>query len=498
MKLRNIILAALLAPSLLPAYAQEGKELKAKMPELESAIQTLFTESGVPGASVAIVWNDEVIYMKGFGVRQVGHPEKVDVDTIFQLASCSKPVTSTAVAALVSKHKLSYEDPVIRYLPDYKLHDGWVSQHASLADMLSHRSGLPGFAGDLLESLGLDRTTILQRLRYLEEAYGFRAGYAYTNFGFTTGGEAAARACGLSFEDMLQQELFRPLEMSSSSGRYSDFAKAPNHAHTHILKDGKLRATERNPDPESPAGGVSSSLRDMIRFAQFHLDQGKYKGVQMIAPEVLEATHTMHAVTRNNPGDFSKKGYYGMGWALSYDEQGRYRINHAGAFSIGARTSVTLLPQQHLGIVVLANAFPSGLPEGISAGVIHLYDTGKVDLDQMRKVNTAVGNGMAQMLATSVEIPKVPFKQAAPLKSYVGTFQNDYLGPIQILERDGHLVMLVGKQDYLLTPETKDAFVASPIHASDDLDPFRITFKGAKQFHIEGLEPIGSHEALAR
>lgn len=492
MKATSTLFVALLTA--LPAVAQPNPALHANLPRLDAAIASLVKESGVPGASVAVVHEGKVIYMKGFGVRQVGRPEVVDADTVFQLASCSKPMTSTAVASLASKRILNWDDPVAKFLPDFRLQDDWVSQHATIRDMLSHRSGLPGFAGDVLESIGLDRLGILGRLRFLKPAYPFRSGYAYTNFGYTTGGEAAARAAGLSFEDMMQREVFGPLGMTSSSARFRDFASHANHAHTHTLAQGRAVPTERNPDPQAPAGGVSTSARDMIRWAQFHLDEGQYQGKQLISREALGQTYQIHAVTRNNPGDFSSKGYYGLGWAISYDPKGRYKVAHSGAFSIGARTSVTLLPQEKLGIVVLANAFPSGLPEGISAGVINLYDTGNIDTDLMTRTDKMVGAAMSGLVASDVKPLTGPRSPAQSLQAYAGDFHDDFLGDARVSVRGPRLVLQVGNQQFTLDHETRDTFLARS--ADPNADPFRVNFvfDGAtvQGFRQEGLEPTDS------
>lgn len=476
--------------------AEPAAGFREQLTQLDGALETLLKESGVPGAAVAIVYRDQVVYLKGFGVRQAGHPEVVDADTVFQLASCSKPMTSTAVASLVSKHRIDWDDPVFKYLPDFQLEDGWVTRHLTIRDSLSHRTGLPGFAGDVLESLGFDRTEILQRLQYLKPAYGFRSGYAYTNYGFTLGGEAAARAGGVSFEDMLQQEVFGPLQMTSSSARFRDFRDHPNHAHTHMLENGKARATQRNPDPQAPAGGVSSSARDLSRWAQFHLDLGKFQGKQVISAEALEQTYRVHALTRDNPGDFSSKGYYGLGWALAYDARGRYRINHAGAFSIGARTTINLIPEEHLGIVVLANAFPSGLPEGIAAGIVDLYDTGKLDLDRMRSVNKQVSQAMSRMVADKPLAGGAQTTPALAPSAYLGEFRNQYLGSAIVSYQGDRLMLRLGNQNLVLTHLTRDTFTAS---GGQDFEfgPFQVTFVldgsgKAVGFRQDGLAPVGS------
>jgi CubicO group peptidase (beta-lactamase class C family) len=483
------------ASALQPALA-DPKDFKANLPRLETALETLVKESGVPGAAVAIVKDGQVVYMKGFGVRQSGTNEAVDLETVFQLASCSKPMTSTAVASLASKHSLSFDDPVVKYLPEFRLKDDWITQHATFRDMLAHHSGLPGFAGDLLEELGFDRLTIIQQLQFLPQDYDFRVGYAYTNYGYTVGGEAAARAAGLSYEDMMEREIFKPLGMKSTSARFSDFERHPNHAHTHILKAGKASPTVRNADAQAPAGGVSSSIRDMSQWAKFHLDAGAYQGKQLIASEALEQTYRIHSLTKNNPGDFSGKGYYGMGWGVSYDDKGRYRLSHSGAFSKGARSVVNLIPQEKLGVVVLANAFPSGLPEGIAAGVVKLHDSGQVDLDLMRQVDGQVSKALSGFISAGLPTPAYT-SAALPLKTYVGEYQHNYLGAAKVSMDGERLVLQLGKRKFALLPQSRDSFQAVILNSTAEIDPFLVTFLvepsgKTSGFRQQGLDPIGT------
>ena len=405
-------------------------------------------------------------------------------------------MTSTAVASLASKHALSFDDPVVKYLPEFHLKDAWTTQHATFRDMLSHHSGLPGFAGDLLEELGFDRLTIIKRLQFLPQDYDFRVGYAYTNYGYTVGGEAAARAAGLSFEEMMDREIFKPLGMKSTSARFSDFEKSANHAHTHLLKGGKASPTVRNADPQSPAGGVSSCIRDMAQWAKFHLDAGAHQGKQLVASEALEQTYSIHSLTKNNPGDFSGKGYYGLGWGVSYDDKGRYRLSHSGAFSKGARSVVNLIPQEKLGVVVLANAFPSGLPEGIAAGIVKLHDSGQVDLDLMRKVDGQISKALSGFLPTNPTAPSNVLA-AMPLKTYVGEYQHDYLGLTKVGLEGERLTLQLGKRKFALNPVSRDCFEAVCLDSSSEIDPFRLTFLvepsgKTSGFRQEGLDPIGT------
>ena len=242
-----------------PALAETATKEKvmAAIPELEDLAKQVIAKGQVPGLSVAVVYKDEVVYLGGFGLREIGKPGKVDADTVFHLASLAKPLSATVVAALVSDGIVSWDSRIADLDPAFKLHDAYPTEQVTITDLFNHRSGLSGNAGDDLEALGFDRAAILPRLHYLKPTSSFRAGYAYSNFGLTEGAVAAAKPTGKSWEDVCNEKLFKPLGMRSTSPRHADFLTHENRAEMHVPIDGKWTALiKRNPDPQAPAGGT--------------------------------------------------------------------------------------------------------------------------------------------------------------------------------------------------------------------------------------------------
>ena len=153
--------------------------------KLDEIVKRAMEKTGVPGVSVAVVFDDQVLYQNGYGVRSTGTKEPVQAETVFQIASVSKPVSATIMAGLVGGGKwnnyeegtFAWEDPIVKYAPNVVLSDPWVTDHVTFKDLFAHRSGLPGAsAGNDLESIEYDRDTILQRLRYVP-IEGFRNKY---------------------------------------------------------------------------------------------------------------------------------------------------------------------------------------------------------------------------------------------------------------------------------------------------------------------------------
>jgi CubicO group peptidase (beta-lactamase class C family) len=479
-------------------WAEPARPLSEMLPEFEKAVQTLHEQSGVPGLAVGIVYRGKVVYLKGFGVRKAGTSMAVDSDTVFQVASCSKPITSTALASLVGKGVIKFDQPVSSKLPEFKLQDSWTTSQVAFADLLSHRSGLPALAGDHLENLGLERDDILGRLQYLKPGYPFRAGYAYTNFGFTAAGEAAARASHTDFPTLLEQELFQPLGMNSTSARLADYENATNRAFTHQLDNGKAVVTHREPDAQAPAGGVSSTVRDLSHWMLLHLKKGEWQDRQLIPSEALGQTYQIHSVTSNNPANFSSKGFYGLGWGIAYDDHGHLKLSHSGAFNLGVRSSVTLIPQEEWGVVVLSNASPSALPESISAVFEKMYNTGTVDLAFGHMVQEKVTESLTAMNAVPAsEKSPAPGQPALALESYTGHYPTDYYGDSQVVLKSGSLVFNIGKKQFPLTHLYRDTFIAKvQPHTFEDLVNFQLQFCLNTEgkvigFHQSGLQGPG-------
>ena len=337
----------------------------------------LVADGAVPGIAIVVVHADEVVYLGGFGLREVGKPETVDADTVFQLASMSKPISATVVAKLVSDGVVGWDSRIADLNPAFQLHDPFPTAEVTVTDLLNHRSGLPGTSGDDLEAIGFDRETIAARLRLVPPSSSFRAGYAYSNAGFTQGALAAAMPTGKSWEEVAEERLYRPLGMAATSSRHSDFVARPNRAALHVPSQGGWAAlATREPDAQAPAGGVSASVRDLAQWLRLELGTGDWDGAPFIDADALAATHEPLFDRGSNPVS-GAASFYGRGWNAEFGRHGR-SWGHAGAFSTGARTLVTLYPDAGLGIVVLTNAFPTGVPEGIADSFFDLVFDGSV------------------------------------------------------------------------------------------------------------------------
>src|SRR5439155_7338292 len=282
--------------------------------ELQKFAQKQINENTLPGLAIAVVFQERVVYARGFGVRDVNTKAPVDADTVFQLASLSKSIGSTVVAELVGEGKITWDTKLSELDSTFEMFDPWVTREITIRYMYAHRSGLPAHAGDLLEDLGFTRAEILHRLRYQHPGSSFRSHYAYTNFGMTEGGIAAAKVYGMQWEEAAKQKLYNPLGMNSTSSNYADFMARKNKATGHVLVDGKwVQKFKRDPDPQSPTGGVSSSVNDVAKWIRLQLANGNFDGKQVVDKAALAETHHPHMLTGFNP--FTQlPTFYGLGW----------------------------------------------------------------------------------------------------------------------------------------------------------------------------------------
>jgi len=435
--------------------------------EIEKLAQKQIDENVVPGLAIAVVFQDKVVYAKGFGVRDVNSIAPVDADTVFQLASVSKSIGSTVVAELIGEGKISWDSKLNALDPAFEMFDPWVTREITVRDMYAHRSGLPDHAGDLLEDLGFTRAEVLFRLRYQRPDSSFRSHYAYTNFGMTEGAIAAVKPYGLEWEEACAQKLYKPLGMTSTSSRYADFTARQNKALGHVLVNGKWEQKfKRDPDAQSPTGGVSSSVNDVAKWMRLQLANGKFDGKQVVSEKPLAETHHPHMLTGFNPFT-NMPSFYGLGWNVGYDEQGRLRLNHSGGFDLGVATYVNLVPAEQLGIVVLTNGRPMGIAEALGTIFADIALYGKPTQDWFPLYKQRFSDPATTGTVLGFDYSKLPAAPAPALKNraYLGNYANDFFGEIAIVEKDGGLAIVEGpkKLTFPLKHYDRDTFTYDTI-----------------------------------
>lgn len=435
-------------PPLVPAMALPDNAVDHAVAQLDNIVAELMESSGIPGLAVAVVHGGKAVYAKGFGVKDADRPDgpgnRIGPDTVFQLASVSKPIGATVIAHQVGEHAIGWDTPIVDKLPWFALSDPAVTRMVTVGDMYAHRSGLPDHAGDKLEDLGYSQRSIVEKLRMLP-LDPFRISYAYTNFGLTAAAEAVTAASGKSWEDLSRDVLYAPLGMTSTSSRFADFEARADKALGHILIDGKyLPCYERDPDQESPAGGVSSSVNDLTHWLAMVLANGTYAGHQIVSPDALMPAVSPQMVSSPPTQPAMRAGFYGYGFNVSTTSAARVQLSHSGAFELGAATNFVIIPSADVAIVALSNATPSGIPEALTAEFADLVQFGEVREDWRKLYGDVIGP-MGAPVGEFVGKPRPENpRQPEPLQSYVGKYANDYWGSATVAQKDGKLLLSLG------------------------------------------------------
>lgn len=413
--------------------------------DIDGYINWSITNWRIPGAAVCIVKDGEVVLMKGYGVREFGLNSPVDVHTLFMIGSNTKAFTATGLALLETDKKLSLNDRVTKYLPAFRLDNRLAGEQAIIRDLLSHRLGLKTFQGDFTYwTSTLSREEIIGKLGQAKAPYDFRTRWGYTNAAFVAAGEVIGKAAGKSWEDFIRERILTPLGMNTTLMLSRDLAASPNKAAAHTMADGRLISI-RYPDIDNlaPAGSMSSSVSDLSKWVLMLLNKGK-QGQKVIVPEAaLNQTWFPHSVLGNggtlfNRGHFS---LYGLGWFLE-EYSGRRVISHTGGVN-GFVTSVTLVPEENLGIVVLTNSDQNYFYESLKWEVMDAYfhlpfrNYSKIHLENFKKRQQEELR-KDKALQDSVAAGR---KAALSLNAYAGRYRNGFYGELTIKKYGDELRM---------------------------------------------------------
>lgn len=429
-------------PPALAAPTGQARAVAAAVAWLPAYVERALDETGVPGAAVAVVHDDRLVFARGFGVRHAQHGGAVTADTVFQIASLSKPLGATAVAASIGKGEVAWETPAAALLPGFELIDPWVSQHVTIGDLYAHRSGLPGGFGNDLEEFGYGRQHIFDRAD-LEPLGPFRDSYAYSNFGLTAGGVAAANATGREWSVFADEEILRPLGMTRSSFQYSALSRWSNVASLHQQVRGRwVPGPVRNADAQAPAGGASSTVRDLSRWMRMVLAHGRFDGRRVVGRAALDQMLSLQ--NRNSTDPATRIEGYGFGIQPAAIANEPIAYSHNGEFTNGASTQVYLVPELDLGIVTLTNGWPKGVPQAINTAFVDQVRLGEQSADWLALYSSAY----APLTQPSDTLdgqprPKRP-APALPLEAYVGSYGNDYVGAASVTIEDGRLILALG------------------------------------------------------
>ncbi len=402
-----------------------------------------------PGAAIAVVKKDSVVFARGYGVRELGKSDPIDANTLFGIASTTKAFTAGALGILVDEKKMAWNDKVTKYLPWFQIEGPYVTRELMVRDLLTHRTGLPR-GDDMWYASGFTRTEVLHRVRRLEPSWGFRAQYGYQNIMFMAAGEVAAAASGMSWDDLVRTKLFTPLGMTRTRTTIRALPGMQDVATPHELRNDTVYVIPwRNQDNLGPAGSMISSVNDMAQWLRMQLHDGVYAGKRIMSDSVVEEMHSPQTVIRI--GEETKKLYpdthlmaYGLGWSLR-DYHGKLLITHGGVID-GMRTEIGMVPEDSLAIVVFANLDGTNLPTVLLYRALDAYmgaparDWNKLLLDARDK-----GRERSDSSRKAFEARRVAnTKPSLPLASYAAVYSDSMYEDIDVKLEGDSLVATMG------------------------------------------------------
>ncbi|QIG81524.1 serine hydrolase [Stakelama tenebrarum] len=429
-------------------------------------VEQLRQRSGSPGIAIAIVEHGEPVLVRGWGVRETGKPAPVDADTLFQIGSSGKAFTVAALALLVDRGQLGWDDKVIDHMPWFRMYDPWVTNEMTVRDLLTHRSGLGLGQGDLLfvPRASLSREETVRRLRYMKPATSFRSAYAYDNILYTAAGQLIEEVTGKRWESFIVDELLRPAGMDRATATNESRLATANRAHPHarvsgvIRGDGPITALDEREvyisANAAPAGGLALSAEELARWLQIQLGHGALpEGGRLYseaaAKEMWAPVTPMPLPAWPAPIDAARPSYnsYALGWTVE-DYHGVRVIEHGGGV-YGSITMVVLLPDQDVGFAIVVNSEESELRRGLMYELLDHY-TGREPVDWYGRfdqfMNAMVAGGKAALEGAHGDA--APVGPSLSLDRYVGTYHDPWYGDV-VVGRDGAGLTI----DFTTTPD---------------------------------------------
>ncbi len=472
---------------------------------VDTLVEKVMKSFNVPGIAVGIVKDGKIIHSKGYGQRSLKAQLPVTSNTLFGIASNSKAFTAAALGILVEQGKIKWDDHVRDYIPEFKLYDPYVTEHFTIKDLLTHRSGMGLGAGDLMffpDSSDFSLKDIIHNLRYLPQISEFRTKYDYDNNLYIVAGEVIARVSGKSWDEFVETNIFKPLGMGSSAGSYERLSSYQDVIDGHAAVEGKVKVIPRNTlRMGHSAGGIYSNITDLSRWLICLMNKGvSSEGKRILSDATVKEMWTPQTILPvYNPGVYNVHfNSYGLGFLLS-DVLGKLQVTHTGGLE-GMVTQITMLPELKLGIIVLTNQQEGYAFYTITNTIKDSY-LGSKKIDWLPRLVKARKDELeeATKITDSVEAEtkKATTASTYDWRSFIGTYRDPWMGEVMILEKNGQPWLQMKRSPKLtgrMYPYKGTTMVVRWIDRSMDADAF-VTFgldeEGiAKTIRMKAISPL--------
>jgi CubicO group peptidase (beta-lactamase class C family) len=306
---------------------------------------------------VIISNNYKTLYRGCYGFGNMGSGEKINENTLVYVASVTKAFTALSCAILVGQNKLSWDKPLINYVPGFETADTYITENATIVDLLSHRTGVAEFAS--LGYVDVSRADLLAELKRCVRLFPFRTTWLYNNSIYGIVGHIVEILSGLPWEAFVREWILNPLDMKSSDFSFVFDWPHNNRSKLYVKKEGEI---ERFVPPKSaleqfdtwgPAGSLNISACDMEKWLLFLLNRGAYRGKRIVSEENFDMLVKPFCIMDTAPekgAEYFSTSCYALGW-VSQSYKGRRVVWHNGSFG----SFVSFMPDAQLGVAVVAN-----------------------------------------------------------------------------------------------------------------------------------------------
>jgi CubicO group peptidase (beta-lactamase class C family) len=449
-RVKRLLVVGVLVSCLATASAAQNTPA-APPADLDAWVARAMAEFHTPGVAMAIVKDSRVLFSKGFGVRRLGSPEKVDEDTLFGIASNTKAFTAAALAMLVDEGKIKWDDRVIDHLPSFRMSDPYVTREITVRDLLTHRSGMGLGAGDLMFFPDSDftREQIVFNQRYIPLATSFRSAYAYDNVLYLVAGQIIPAVTGKTWDDFIRERIFDVVGMMHSDTTVTALVPGVNYATPHYTVDGTLRPVKNDHlDNTAPAGAINSCVSDLAKWVIVRLDEGALPNGKRLfsksrASEMWSGQTILPIRDLPDPLAALKPRFslYGLGLHLR-DYHGRKLVLHDGGLT-GYLSQVVMVPEERLGIVVLTNGDADEAVSSITWHVLdHFLAVAPTDwIDAYNNVKAKREKAAEEVVQKAQAARNQDSKPSLTSAKCAGTYRDAWYGDATMTVEDGKLRM---------------------------------------------------------
>jgi CubicO group peptidase (beta-lactamase class C family) len=448
----------------------DAADMQKRLGAIEQSVEAMRKKLGIPGLSLVIVKDDQVIYLKGFGLRDVERGLPVTSDTLFGIGSATKSFTAMLTMISVDQGKVSLNDSPRRFLPYFRLRDPSANAKVTIRDLLCHRTGLMGYSDLGLATGVLNRQELIQTAGFAKPTAGFREKFQYNNVMFATAGEAVAGAYQTTWEQLIEALVFKPLGMKQTNTSIAQMQQSPDFSQRYALVDatGKNQALPmRDISAIGPAGSINSNVTDLAQWLRLMLGGGVFNGKRIVSQESFAELWSPQI-------NVSEHVDYGLGWGLA-DWKGLRLALHNGG-SDGFHSLIEMARNKNIGFALLANVEEPSL----DAAARHIIWSNLLDIKLEDPSPAATGADAS--------------KKEVNLDELVATYKNpDDPSVAEIKINDGKAVLLMtGEPTYTLVPKGNDEFGVVELPASYSLRVKRDA--SGKVASIILVEPEGTTE----